>query len=135
MGDGEDSMVVCDPFNQLRITFHNPFLLHWGLAAWAMAVIAGTGMDLDVPAFFAVALVIAKVPSLAECNAVGSFPLLQCGGMRFQVFRQEALEDIPDREIFCISRSHKGFLHSFPFRCQASGRFLWMRGIYAPSLL
>jgi len=72
MRDRKDEMVVGNPFNQLGIPCHDPFLLQGSLTVGAAAVVAGTGMDLQMAAFLAIADVIAKTAGLAVGDAVGS---------------------------------------------------------------
>lgn len=72
MRDGKDEMVVGNAFNQLRIPCHDPFLLQRSLTVGAAAVVTGTGMDLQMATFLAIADIITKTTGLAVSDTVGS---------------------------------------------------------------
>lgn len=56
----EDGMIIRTSFNEFRIAGHDPFLLLWGLTAWTVPIVAGTGMDFYMSAGFTVTDVITK---------------------------------------------------------------------------
>lgn len=102
-GHCENGMVISNPFDQFGIALHDPFLLNRRLAAGAVAVVAGRGMDFHTAALSAITDVVSKGAGLAAGDAACGLPLLRGGGMAFQVFRQEHLECTADgiRRVIC----------------------------------
>ena len=60
MGNCEDDMVVGNPFDQFRLTFHDPLFLQESLAVWTVTVVAGNSMDFRMAAFFTITDVVTE---------------------------------------------------------------------------
>jgi hypothetical protein len=102
-------MIVGNPFDQLRLTLCNPFLLLRMLTAWTGSVVAGGIVDEYLPTVLADTPGIAQITSLATHDHAGNFTLVFWEiWMLCFVLWVEALKDVPDRIalVGCLDLSH-----------------------------
>lgn len=77
MRDSENNVVVGDPIDEFRISFHLPFLCKGSLTAWTGAVVAGDSMAHRITAFLANADIISKLTGFTLHNTFRRLLLLQ----------------------------------------------------------
>ena len=111
--DSKYNVIVSDPFDQLRLTFHDPFFLKRLLAAGAVTVITGSIMDLFIAALFTVADGMSEKSCLTLTDTVSSLALLSGDVMVLCIIIPELLKDLTDRIIGGYTgrwiKDHKGW--------------------------